>query len=190
MFYSINNSEFKVSVVKNHISLFQQRNQNDPEIMVCEWRDYSHVFIGMDEGNEGNTILIQLNPLNYVYIGIGVFSFKTTYPIVKYVSKIGGSGGYPYPYAIDTQQSYYLMLDMVKIKHMKTRDPSYHEDPYYWYYEHNRTLHGYYEPNAAKQYKKLTADEKAKVNKPDYIHEMKSFGKRMGFSAIRSRVLF
>ena len=114
MLYSINNSEFKVSVVKKHITLLEQHNQNDPEIVVCEWRDYDRVFVGMDEGNEGNTILIQIDPLSYVYIGMGVFSFKTAHRIIKYDSKIGGSGGYPYPYAIDTQLNYYLMLDMVK----------------------------------------------------------------------------
>ena len=179
-----------MSVVKNHITLFEQHNINDPEIVVYEWRDYDRVFIGMDEGNEGNTILIQINPLNYVYIGMGVFSFETTYRIIKYVSKIGGSGGYPYPYAIDTQLNYYLMLDMVKIKYMNKRDPLYHEDPYYWYYEHYRTLYGNYEPDPVTKYKKLTSEEKAKMDKSDYVHEMKTFGKRMGFSAIRSRVLF
>ena len=44
-----------MSVVKNHITLFEQHNINDPEIVVYEWRDYDRVFIGMDESNEGNT---------------------------------------------------------------------------------------------------------------------------------------
>jgi hypothetical protein len=71
----------------------------------------------------GNSILIEIKPLNYIFIGYMIASFTTLEPIIKYISIMGNSD-VTYPFAI-TKNYMYMMLDFMYIKRIKG-DP----DPY------------------------------------------------------------
>tara|TARA_B100001250_G_scaffold409116_1_gene432823 strand:+ start:656 stop:1453 length:798 start_codon:yes stop_codon:yes gene_type:complete len=80
----------------------------------------------------GNSILLELGENKYVFIGKFVFSFKSYSPIKKYVSPVRGSD-VSYPYAIDIDDRYYLMIEDVvieKIPNIKLFD----NEPYNYYY--------------------------------------------------------
>lgn len=83
---------------------------------------------------DGNSILLNTIGKEYVFIGESIFSFEALYPIIKYVSPVGNSG-VPYPFAIDTQDNYYLMIEDV-IVNMKNKK-MYQNDPYHYYYQNN-----------------------------------------------------
>lgn len=53
----------------------------------------------------GNTILLELNPHHYVFIGSAVYAFDTDDVIMRFSSPIGGND-VPYPYARGTHYSY------------------------------------------------------------------------------------
>ena len=81
----------------------------------------------------GNSILLQITKNKYVFIGHIIFSFTSKSKIKKFVSPVGNSD-VPYPYAIDIDGRYYLMIENViidKIKNIKKYD----SDPYDFYYE-------------------------------------------------------
>ena len=85
----------------------------------------------------GNSILLQITKNKYVFIGNKIFSFTTKAEIKKFVSPVGNSD-VPYPYAIDMDGKYYLMIESVIINKI-TNIKKYNNDPYEFYYE-NRTL--------------------------------------------------
>lgn len=57
---------------------------------------------------DGNSILLELKPNEYVCIGSDIFSFETKCEIKEYVSPVGNND-VPYPFAIDKQNNYYLI---------------------------------------------------------------------------------
>lgn len=63
---------------------------------------------------DGNSILLRANEYEqkYTYIGSKIYQFEALYDIVEYVSPVGNSC-VPYPYAIDSNGNYYLMLNYV-----------------------------------------------------------------------------
>ena len=111
---------------------------------------YKNIFIGKSPKNKttinsggygakftGNSILLQLTQNKYVFIGHIIFSFTSKSEIKKFVSPVGNSD-VPYPYAIDIDGRYYLMIEDViidKIANIKKYD----NDPYEFYYK-NATL--------------------------------------------------
>lgn len=80
---------------------------------------------------DGNSILLRVGETKYVSIGWEIYSFQTTNPIVKYVSPVGNNG-VPYPYAIDSKNMYYLLIDQVKLEVPR----EYANDPYEYLYRH------------------------------------------------------
>ena len=85
----------------------------------------------------GNSILLQITQNKYVFIGDKIFSFTPKSEIKKFVSPVGNSD-VPYPYAVDADGRYYLMIEDViidKIINIK----KYNNDPYNFYYK-NKTL--------------------------------------------------
>lgn len=84
---------------------------------------------------DGNSILVELGKNEYVFIGQNIFKFESYAPITKYVSPVGNSD-VPYPFAVDQDGTYYLMIEDVVLK-----VPSkYANDPYEFYYDaHNIT---------------------------------------------------
>lgn len=56
----------------------------------------------------GNTILIKVSPLEYIYIGgMSIYSFKTTKEIYDYISPVGNSD-VPYPVAYSENGVYFM----------------------------------------------------------------------------------
>ena len=78
----------------------------------------------------GNSILVKTNELTYTYIGARIYSFQADSEIVTYISEVGNSD-VPYPYAIDNNDRYYLMIEDVILDNL---DPEYHKDPYFYLY--------------------------------------------------------
>lgn len=63
---------------------------------------------------DGNSILLRdnIHEFKYTYIGSKIYQFEALSAIVEYVSPIGCSD-VPYPYAIDNDGNYYLMINYV-----------------------------------------------------------------------------
>ena len=86
----------------------------------------------------GNTILLELPKLRYVFIETGIYEFAVKNKILKYFSYVGNND-VPYPYAID-HEYYYFMLDNVYVKRdlidpvMKKYKKELNCDPYYFFY--------------------------------------------------------
>ena len=81
----------------------------------------------------GNSILLQITQNKYVFIGDKIFSFTSKSEIKKFVSPVGNSD-VPYPYAVDADGRYYLMIEDVIIDKI-TNIKKYDNDPYEFYYE-------------------------------------------------------
>ena len=77
----------------------------------------------------GNSILIQIDTHQYVYIGSQIYSFTAETTIIRYVSPVGNND-VPYPFAIDKNNNYYLLLENSIIK-----DIPKNIDPYTYYYK-------------------------------------------------------
>jgi hypothetical protein len=80
------------------------------------------IFIGKSPFNEmtqssgmygpqydGNSILLHIEGLKYVYVGSEIYQFTALRPIVKYISPIGNND-VPYPYAKDNNGNYYMFI--------------------------------------------------------------------------------
>jgi len=109
--------------------------------------DAKHIFIGKSPLNkmtkfsgghgkrfDGNTILIQIDDKEYVYIGEQIYKFKSYGKIVKYESPVGNND-VPYPYAIDEIGKTYLMIEDVVLYNYKKN--SVYDNPYDYYYHYN-----------------------------------------------------
>ena len=74
------------------------------------------VFVGQSPKHgarfDGNSLLLHLEGLKYVFVGETVFSFTAKSPITKYVSPVGNND-VPYPWAMDEQGFRYLMTSSV-----------------------------------------------------------------------------
>jgi len=86
------------------------------------------IFVGRSSSNEmtddkarfnkffdGNTLLLHMKDLNYIFIGGTIFSFKAKNEIIEYHSPVGRND-VPYPFAIDSKNNYYLMTENIIIK--------------------------------------------------------------------------
>jgi len=95
--------------------------------------EYSGAF-GSDF--DGNTILLKMNDTNYIYIGCNMFSFTSINPIISYHSPVGNND-VPYPYAIDSEKKYYLLIENVVLNYTKELEDYIinHNDPYEYYYK-------------------------------------------------------
>jgi len=125
---------FKVIINNNDVKVYKQKNHIDEYSLypiLCFTA--KKIFIGKcsKTGFDGNSILLCLDNGIYIYIGSKIFRFNSLSEIVKFESPIGGSD-VPYPYAVDTNNKYYLMIEDVLLKHIPNN-----EDPYYFYYKNS-----------------------------------------------------
>jgi hypothetical protein len=82
---------------------------------------------------DGNSILLKMEQDKYIFIGDHIYSFKTEYEIVEFVSPVGNND-VPYPYAIDDNGNYYFLLgDEPGILRLDKEEDK--EDPYSYYFE-------------------------------------------------------
>ena len=109
------NSPFRVEDDGKSVVVFRQRFDFDTKkynvIKEVYRTPYKKLFVGEDPYKfsvvwepwmRGNSILLHLGGLKYVFIGHNIMSFeidKDDEEIVKYISSMGNSG-VPYPYAI------------------------------------------------------------------------------------------
>ncbi len=87
---------------------------------------------------DGNSILLHMGNNIYVFIGWEIFSFTSLDTITSYISPVGNND-VPYPYAVDKNGSYYLLIDDVVIVHndkIAEQMLSY-DDPYSYYYHYS-----------------------------------------------------
>tara|TARA_Y100000741_G_scaffold99113_1_gene73562 strand:- start:160 stop:939 length:780 start_codon:yes stop_codon:yes gene_type:complete len=82
----------------------------------------------------GNSILLQITKNKYIFIGHIIFSFTSKSEIKKFVSPVGNND-VPYPYAIDIDGRYYLIIENVIIDKI-TNIKKYDNDPYDFYYKY------------------------------------------------------
>ena len=77
------------------------------------------IFIGKCHGNlkdwncnekDGSSILLKINKLNYICIGSDVFTFTAKNEIIDFISLVPTKSDWTYPYAIDSDNNFYLML--------------------------------------------------------------------------------
>lgn len=85
---------------------------------------------------DGNSLLLEMNDLEYIYVGSETWSFDAKHKIKEYVSPVGNND-VPYPFAIDNSNNIYLMLDKVILKYNPDIFEKIKEDPYDFYYENN-----------------------------------------------------
>lgn len=67
---------------------------------------------------DGNSILLHVKDLEYIYIGSIIYSFTTRSHVTKYVSPVGNSD-VSYPYVYDEDGNCYLMLEDVMMTDFK-----------------------------------------------------------------------
>jgi hypothetical protein len=106
-------------------------------------RYYPRILYGeeYEEEDDGNSILLQIKNNKYVFIGEKISQFHSYEKITKFLSPIGNSD-VPYPFAIDKDKNYYLMIEDVVFKPKgKTDDP--YGDYYYRFFENKKTLEKY-----------------------------------------------
>ncbi len=149
---------FLVVISENKIIIFKATDlyENDKklrkkmfneEIKFEPWSEcmkidkFTKVFIGKNSKKytccpnygsfTGNSILVELKPLKYIFIGHVITSFVTKEPIVKYES-VMGNNDVPYPFAL-TENYIYLMLHMVYTERIDGNP-----EPYGSYYKHEK----------------------------------------------------
>jgi len=121
---------------------------------IVEHYEFSTVFIGKSPHNdmsdtsyhyedyveneykyEGNSILIHIKDLEYIFIGSVIYHFQALAKITQFVSSMGRAD-VPYPYAVDEYNHFYLLVEHVIIKTDVSLFETlfYYNEPYCFYY--------------------------------------------------------
>ena len=156
IYYTHDNGGRPYKVIINNNS---QLNKNSNKIEIfnnyngCLIAEYNHIKIWIGESPHtemtdysdgygekfiGNSILIEIQNDYYIFIGDTIYSFIAENKIIKYVSEVGNND-VPYPYAVDSNNQYYLMIEGVILKNIPTE---YNYNPYGYYY-HSDTKEKY-----------------------------------------------
>ena len=165
---------------------------------------------------EGNSMLLHLEGLEYVFIGFMVFSFTAKSTITKFVSPVGNSD-VPYPWAIDEEGYRYLFIEDVILANKLFGEED--TDPYDVYYKDStrnlstkafQGVTGFfinkqrynltYSPDPEKTYDRLAnlgefflekdpQAEKIKINKAEYMQLMHDFAHCSGFEQLKKTVI-
>jgi len=87
---------------------------------------------------DGNTILLKISEIKYVFIGTEVYEFETDDNIKIYYSPVGNSA-VPYPFAIG-EKYIYFMLDYCCLSQTKNNNciPLDTTDAYTYFYDHDK----------------------------------------------------
>ena len=127
---------FKVIVdsINNKIDVFKYSNILNDDIYDINVYSgtYNQIFIGKSTQNrmtlfsggigksfDGNSILCLLDNNKYLYIGENITTFdligSDQNKIIKYISDVGNND-VPYPYAIDSENNIYFLLESIVLK--------------------------------------------------------------------------
>ena len=80
---------------------------------------------------DGNSILLHMRDLSYIYIGSEIYWFRALSKIIDFVSPVGNND-VPYSYAIDDCENTYLLSDTDTV----LKGIQYGDDPYEYFYGH------------------------------------------------------
>ena len=153
---------FRVDISNNTVKIYEQIDcDSDSEINnnngIMYNTEPSHtfqpikIFIGKSPRDEitkydkaygpkfdGNTILLQIDNNEYVFIGSEINSYNTLGEITEFFSPVG-SNDVPYPYAIDDGGNIYLFIENVIIKNSEKLNDQMknYDNPYNYYYDYN-----------------------------------------------------
>lgn len=207
---------------ENEVTVFKKSNENSKTYttFVASFKA-KEIFIGESPLNEktnysggygpyfdGNSILLKMDTYDYVFIGKSIFSFKTEYEIIKFVSYVG-SNLVPYPYAIDTDNNCYFLLGknsgILKLTDI-TDDPY---DNYFsllnnlskseniecvyicnkrYFIETNTTPAEAYDDIVknigSPMYIKFNGESKRVIDKTEYINLLDNYNKKVGLSPL------
>ncbi len=136
IYYTVDNGgkPFKVEVDKSNktVEIYKQTSIGSYNTRILDViKDYEHIFIGKDPKYpefEGQSILIKLDPHNYIYIGYVIYQLHTKDEITSFVSNLGNSN-VVYDYGIGNE-NIYLFIESVFYNRQ-------YFDPYTLYYKHN-----------------------------------------------------
>jgi hypothetical protein len=92
---------------------------------------------GYGDAYDGNAILLKMPHDSYIFIGSVIFSFYAIAPITDLISPVGNSD-VPYPYAIDSNNNYYMLIENVIIKNVPKE---FKDDAYTYYYNNINITH-------------------------------------------------
>ena len=131
---------FRVTVSEDLIEIFrvnlEENDEGDFEEtereLIREVTEFRDVFIGKDPSNseaDGNSILIQIKPKTYMFIGESIYTFSPFDQITDFRSPIGNSD-VPYPYAVG-EKNIYLLIEQVYVPKSSVPEGT---DPYKIYY--------------------------------------------------------
>lgn len=137
---------FKVVVVKENVKIYKRTrihvNEYD-DTPIFEYQP-EKIFIGKSLENkmtkysggcrpdfDGNSILLKMSELEYIYIGEIIKSFTSSAEITTYVSSVGNSD-VVYPYAVDVDENYYLIIHDVVVSGVPRELEN---DPYNYYWK-------------------------------------------------------
>ena len=98
---------------------------------------YKKIFIGEDwveKEFKGNSILVNIIDMTYVFIGCIIYSFQTEEKINEYKSPVGNSD-VPYPYAVGKKYVYFMIENQYADKsEFVNYDGIIFDDPYHKFY--------------------------------------------------------
>lgn len=124
---------FKVVIDdKKVVKIYKQIRNNDDDDTYEDTPSFTYEAENCFIGVEGNSILLEMEDGEYIFIGTKIFIFEAYAPITEFVSPIGN------PYAIDKDNNYYLLIEDVVLE-----DPQFsHFDNVYDYYHDYKTKKG------------------------------------------------
>lgn len=134
-------SDDKIIVFKKNDVYEKSKKSNEkklePWIDCLKINKFTNIFIGKNSKKysiyssygsfTGNSIIVEIKPKNYIFIGDCIKSFNTKEPILEYYS-VMGNNDVPYPFAL-SDTHIYLMSDMVYTNKIKGNP-----DPYPSFY--------------------------------------------------------
>jgi hypothetical protein len=131
-----NGSEpFIVKDTGNQIIVYKNSNKNE----IIASFVYIKLFVGLHDIDPnkyiGNTLLAEIEKNKYIFISgqYGIVEFETDAEIIFYSSPMGNNL-YPYTYAIDVNNKYYLLLEQVCFTMDDWAKNKFQRDPYRYYY--------------------------------------------------------
>lgn len=135
---------FRVDINRGKQTNYVCIYNNETDAVIGEYTP-EEIFIGQSPLNamtefsgghgsdfDGNSILLRVSGLRYIYIGCEIYEFNARAPITKYVSPVGNND-VPYPHAQDISGNIYLMLENVVMTMYKMIQNEYNDVYDYWY---------------------------------------------------------
>ncbi len=207
--YSDNDSDNDSDSVSDYTKLIAEFTPVNVFVGISPLNDMTEYSAGHGLKFEGNSILLHLGFNKYVFIGPTIFSFSTNHEIINFMSPVGNND-VSYPYAIDSQGDYYLLIEDAVIR---VDDPEKLDDPYIYYYdklvqindnlgiEHieiNEEIYGFdSHPNPSKKYDDLAQrigspiyikykdQEKRIISKEEYVEILTQYNNSIGLSSLQ-----